>query len=148
MADNAAFSMKRPDAVSVWHLQAWPGGKGALHSAVAGTDAINVAPGRYWLIGGDGVNYDDAIAVTDISDSLVCFLLSGESVRDVLSKGLPIDIDAREFSDGACATSMIEGITATVLRRGESFDVYCNRSYASSLEHWFKQASREFVSGG
>ena len=69
----------------------------------------------------------------------------GDRVRDVLRKGLPIDLHPAAFPEGSMAISAIEGIRVAVVRNGSHYDLLCPRSFTDSLRHWLLDAALEFT---
>jgi len=140
------------DGISVLELSAWPGAGTSLTDLVtqlskAGCVALAIAPERYWIISTASREMPvahDRVAVVNLSDALSVMRLSGERVKQVLQKGLPVDLHESVFKDGGHATSMIDGIAVTVVRQGDAFDLYCRRSYRESMLHWLNDASLEF----
>lgn len=84
-------------------------------------------------------------AVVDQSGAYVFLRLSGSHVRDVLSKGCPINLHSDAFPVGSCAPTLmahcrihlrVEAVTA--------FGLLVPSSYASSFWDWLTQAAVEF----
>ena len=92
----------------------------------------------------------DAAAVVDQSGGLAVLRLGGPRIRDVLAKGVTIDLHEREFKIGAVAVTAIAHIGTTIWRIEDSpdgspaFEVLMFRSMALSFWHWLETSSAEF----
>lgn len=86
-------------------------------------------------------------AVVDHSDARAVFTISGRHARDVLAKGLPIDLDERAFATGDVAITHANhiGITIACLDEAPTFEVTLYRSYAESFAEWLRHAAAEFI---
>lgn len=86
--------------------------------------------------------------VVDVGHAYLIVTVRGERARDVLAKGVPIDVDAGEFKVGACAQTCLGDIGVLVHARDtEAIDLYAGRSYAVSLWHWLRVSAAEFGYG-
>jgi sarcosine oxidase subunit gamma len=72
--------------------------------------------------------------------------LSGPRARDVLAKGLPIDLDARVFAAGSAATSVIGhmGVQLWQVDEAPTYDIALFRGYADSFWRWLTASAAEF----
>lgn len=86
-------------------------------------------------------------AVVDHSDARAVFTISGRHARDVLAKGLPIDLDERAFAidDVAITHANHIGITIACLDDDPTFEITLYRSYAESFAEWLRHAAAEFI---
>lgn len=85
-------------------------------------------------------------AVTDVSESRTVILIQGPRARDLLQKGMPIDLHPREFQPGHCAQTHIAGANVIVrqLDDGPTFEILVLNSFAEHLWLWLESASREY----
>ena len=90
-------------------------------------------------------------AVTDVSDSRTCLRVSGPRARDLLCKGMPLDLHPRAFPVGRCAQSHLAktGVVVHLIAEGESaegpiFELYVLRSFAEYLWVWLEDAAGEY----
>lgn len=88
-----------------------------------------------------------AIAPQDGSRALLS--LSGQRVRDVLSRGVMIDLHDRAFPAGAAALTSIAHLPVMIWRlpdapEGPAFRLACPRSLAGSLWAWLESAAAVF----
>jgi sarcosine oxidase subunit gamma len=85
-------------------------------------------------------------AVTDQSDARLVLWLSGPHVRDVLAKGVPVDLHAKTFKPGDVASTLIAyiGVQIDMLDDSPTFQLTAPRSMAGSLWSWLSASAAEF----
>lgn len=85
-------------------------------------------------------------SVSDQSSGRAVMRLSGPRVRDVLAKGVAIDLDPRVFQAGAVATSTLSHMGVLLWREGEAetYDVALFRSVAGSFWRWLTASAAEY----
>jgi len=84
-------------------------------------------------------------AVSDQSDARLVLRLSGPKLRDVLAKGVPIDLHPNVFKPGDVATTLVAYIGVQLDRIDEaSFQLTAPRSMAGSLWSWLSASAAEF----
>lgn len=85
-------------------------------------------------------------SVSDQSSGRAVIRLGGPRARDVLAKGLAIDLDPRVFGTDAAATSTISHMGVLVWRAGEAdaYDVALFRSVGESFWRWLTASAAEF----
>ncbi len=85
-------------------------------------------------------------SVADQSDGRVVLRLSGNRVRDVLAKGVPVDLHPRRFKTGDVATTLVAyiGVQIQQLDDRPTFQLIAFRSLAGSLWSWLTQSAAEF----
>ena len=82
--------------------------------------------------------------VTDMSDALACFELSGARTDDILMSGCSLDLRADIFPAGRVARTSLAGISAIIRRTGEPHGFRClvDRSYARPIRDWLLMPTR------
>lgn len=77
-------------------------------------------------------------SISDQSSGRAVLRVSGPRVRDVLAKGLAVDLDPRVFGPGSAVTSTISHMGVLVWRAGaaEEYDIALFRSVAESFCRW------------
>ncbi len=86
------------------------------------------------------------VSVIDQSDGLSVFRLSGPRSRDMLAKGVPIDLDPLAFSPGDTAMTLVGHINVHLwqLDTEPTYEFAVFRSLAASLCEWLLHASATF----
>jgi methylglutamate dehydrogenase subunit D len=84
--------------------------------------------------------------IADQSDGRVVLRLSGERVREVLAKGIPLDLHPRKFKTGDMASTMISqmGLQIQQLDDRPTFQLMAFRSFAGSLLSWLTKSAAQF----
>ncbi len=126
--------------------------------AVGGTNlsAIGIGPGR-WLIVGEAAepdalcrtmatDLDGIAAVADLADALPVLRLSGPKAREVLAKGLPIDLHPRSFGPGSAASGVAALIPIHLWQFDDAptYEVAVPRSLAGSFAESLVESAAEF----
>jgi sarcosine oxidase subunit gamma len=85
-------------------------------------------------------------SISDQSGGRTVFRISGPRARDVLAKGLPIDLDPRSFPLGSAATSTISlmGVQLWQTDDTRSYDVAVFRSVSASFWRWLTASAAEY----
>ncbi len=84
-------------------------------------------------------------AVSDQSDSRLVLQLSGPRVRDVLAKGVPIDLHPRVFKPGDVAVTLIAYIGVQIdMLDDATYRLTAPRSMAASFWSWLSASAAEF----
>ena len=82
-------------------------------------------------------------SVVDQSDGRAVLRMSGKAARDVLAKGLPIDLHQRAFKTGDAAITHAShiGITLWQLDDMPTYEIAMFRSFADGFWHWLQDAA-------
>ena len=85
-------------------------------------------------------------SVSDQSDGRTVIRVSGPRARDVLAKGLPIDLDPRAFPKDGAATSVISlmGVQLWQVDDTPTYDIAVFRSLSGSFWRWLTASAAEF----
>ena len=84
-------------------------------------------------------------SVMDQSDGYAGVRVEGLMVRDVLAKGVFLDLHDRAFPVGSAAGVSVAHLGVILWRReAEAFEMLCFRSYAASFWHWLEESAAEF----
>ena len=125
---------------------------------VAGTTAgfIGTGPGQWLAVSERLANGELAAdlsaklkglaSITDQSDGRAVIRIGGPRARDVLAKGLPIDLDESVFGPGSAATSVIALMGATLWQVDDAptYDIAVFRSLAGSFWKLLADSAGEF----
>lgn len=85
--------------------------------------------------------------VVDQSDGRAVVGVSGSRARDVLAKGVPIDLHPRVFKPGSVAITHAShiGVMLWQIDDKPTYELALARSFADSFMHWLDHASAEFL---
>jgi sarcosine oxidase subunit gamma len=84
-------------------------------------------------------------AVIDLTQARTVIRASGPRLRDLLSKGVPIDLHPRAFPEGACAVTSLAHVTGTLHHVEEGIiDLTVMRSFGLHLWDWLHEAGEEY----
>lgn len=119
-----------------------------------GTVVVWIAP-EQWLLRAPGRFADldaalDALTpyatLIDQSDARAVLTLSGPRARDVLAKGLEIDLHPRVFGPGKIAVAPVANISAVLWQVDDAptYEIAVPRSFAGSFWHWLSEAAAEY----
>ncbi|HEX2580651.1 MAG TPA: sarcosine oxidase subunit gamma family protein [Dongiaceae bacterium] len=104
-----------------------------------------MGPNEYWLIAAEaerdvlqasltGAFAPLFAAVTDISESRTLMVLTGARAREVLARGISLDLDPRRFAVDDCAQTSFARVNVLLHRMaGEEFHLTVLNSYADYL---------------
>ncbi len=82
-------------------------------------------------------------SVINQTDGRCVFRVSGPSVREVLAKGVPIDLDARVFGPGDTALTLAGHVSVHLwqIDRAPTYEFAVPRSFAASFSEWLLAAA-------
>jgi sarcosine oxidase subunit gamma len=85
-------------------------------------------------------------SISDQSGGRTVLRITGPRARDVLAKGLPIDLDPRAFPLGSAATSTISlmGVQLWQIDDTRSYDIAIFRSVSHSFWRWLTASAAEY----
>src|SRR2546423_9968493 len=85
-------------------------------------------------------------AVSDQSDARLVLRLSGPRMREVLAKGVPVDLHAKAFKPGdvACTVVAYIGVQIDMLDDAPTYQITAPRSMADSFWSWLRASAAEF----
>lgn len=86
-------------------------------------------------------------AVTDQSDGLFLFAISGGQAREILKRLVPIDLRTDYFAPDAAAITHAAHIGVRIWREGDGFILACFRSFAPALHHALAEAEASVARG-
>jgi methylglutamate dehydrogenase subunit D len=125
--------------------------------AIAGPIALVWAGAGQWLAMGDGEDgpefeqrlraaLDGLASVSDQSDARTIIRVSGERARDVLAKGVPIDLhpDAFRAGDAAVTTVAHMGAHFWQVDGTPTYEFIVSRSFAAAFWEWVVHSAAEF----
>lgn len=89
----------------------------------------------------------DIASTSDQSDSRILLAVSGRHARDVLAKGIPIDLYPAKFHVGDTALTLAGHVGCQIWQTDDSptYVLAVPRSYGASVRAWLDEAAREFA---
>lgn len=116
-----------------------------IASTCDGRTILRTGPSHVWIIASEVEDYTAAGAVTPLSGSRTRILVDGPPSRDVLAKGIPLDLHISVFKPGHFAMSGLHHTPVLVHCIGEhTFHVYALRTFALSVWDWLLDAAQEY----
>ena len=83
-------------------------------------------------------------SIVDTSANRTVLEIRGAGARELLSHGVPIDLDAPAFGPGQCAQTLLAKAQVIIERRdGSDFHIYARTSFASYVANWLLDAVAE-----
>jgi sarcosine oxidase subunit gamma len=85
-------------------------------------------------------------AVIDVSESRTVITVTGAKARDLLARGISLDLHPRVFGPGQCAqTGMAKAnVVLHQLDDKPSYDIYVLKSFSDYLFRWSEQIAKDF----
>lgn len=89
-------------------------------------------------------------SLIDVSGNRTAIVLGGARARDVLQKGVALDLHPRAFGPGRCAQTLMARTPVLLEQTGDAPDyrLFVRASYARHLALWMIEAAREFAVTG
>ena len=172
-ADETGVTVLAHDALGIATLIAGEAGHAALDAAMnqrfglslpqmpmaarsGSRQAVWSGPGQWLLIADSREGFRDDLAklarlaaIADQSDARAVLSLSGPRVRDLLAKGVMLDLHPAAFPVGTAASTSIAYLGVTLWRgadgpEGSVFEIMVARSMAGSFWSWLSASAAEF----
>jgi sarcosine oxidase subunit gamma len=85
-------------------------------------------------------------AVTDLSEARTMLTIAGPRARELLAKGISLDLHPRLFGPGQCAQTGLAGANIILCQTDDqpSFEILVLNSFAEHLWQWLEGAAREY----
>lgn len=97
-----------------------------------------IAPGQ-WLVIGCAIESDEGV---DMSDAYCAVGIRGEHARDLLAKGVPIDLDPGSFAPLQCARTLLGSIPIFIMARDEAnYLILVERGLAHAAWAWLEKGA-------
>ena len=113
-----------------------------------GVRILWLAPNRWLVISSHKLEagaFGAKASVNDVGQGRSVLRLGGRSVRDLLCKGCPIDLDLQAFPAGHAAATLLGHLDVIIdCIADDVFDLYVIRSYDYFIHVWLVQAGKEF----
>jgi len=118
---------------------------------VAGRRLLKTGAGQYWIITRD---HDDIVpdlqraipaqmgTITSLSHSRTCIFVEGSTARELLAKGVPLDVHPDIFHVDQFALTGLHHSPVLIHRRGEDlYELYALRTFGLSVWEWLTDAA-------
>jgi sarcosine oxidase subunit gamma len=132
----------------------------AAANTVSSAGAVRIiwlGPDEWWVVGADAERAGlverlrSAFAgqhtnVTDVSESRTVITLSGPAVRELLKRGISLDLHPRVFRAGQCAQTSFSKVNVVLHQVDDApaYDVYVLKSFADYLWRWIGLIAEDF----
>ncbi len=85
-------------------------------------------------------------AVIDVSESRTVITLTGPKARDLLARGMSLDLHPRVFGPGQCAQTSLSKANVLLHQTDDkpSYDIYVLKSFSDYLWQWMEKISADF----
>ncbi len=78
--------------------------------------------------------------VSDVTDGLVVFDISGPRASEIISAGCTLDPHGDILARGRCAQTVFAGVKVVLYPHGDGFRLHAERPFAAFLLEWFRKA--------
>jgi sarcosine oxidase subunit gamma len=118
-----------------------------------GRTIFRTGPQSFWFVGPESDDLAAKLAgpgnrgaiVTPLSSSRTRISIEGRAARDVLRKGIPIDLHETIFTPGKFAMTGLHHTPVLLHCTAEQrFELYAMRTFAMNLWEWLEDAALEF----
>jgi len=85
-------------------------------------------------------------AVTDVSEARTCILVAGPKARELLARGVSLDLHPRVFGAGRCGQTGLAGANVILEQTDDrpSFEIAVLNSFADHLWRWLERAGQDY----
>jgi sarcosine oxidase subunit gamma len=116
-----------------------------------------LGPNEWWVVAPEGKTEEliaglrqafqgQHTAVTDVSESRTVITLAGPNARDLLVRGISLDLHPRVFAAGQCAQTSLSKTNILLHQTDDapSYDIYVLKSFADYLWQWMGLIAEDF----
>jgi sarcosine oxidase subunit gamma len=118
---------------------------------------IWLSPDEWWVVAPDQTRAElidrlrrafegQHTAVTDVSESRTVITLAGPAARDLLARGISLDLHPRAFGPGQCAQTGMAKANVVLHQTDDapSYDIYILKSFSDYLWRWIGLIAEDF----
>lgn len=126
-------------------------------STAGDVSVIWLGPDEWWVVGPDEKRAELAdllkrafagqhAAVTDVSESRTVISISGPASREVLARGISLDLHPRAFGPGQCAQTGMSKANVLLHQTDNrpGYEIYILNSFADYLWRWIGVVAEDF----
>jgi methylglutamate dehydrogenase subunit D len=120
-------------------------------AAAGARQLLKIGPEQVWILGPEPDDLAGPLqaaippttgAVTPLSHSRTRIFVEGEAARDLLAKGIPLDLHADAFRPGQFALTGLHHTPVLLLRSAEDrYEIFAMRTFALSVWEWLTDAA-------
>lgn len=85
----------------------------------------------------------DGVAITDVSDGLLLFDVTGPAAPDVMALGADYDFTSKASLPGESAAMLFAGLKVSVAQIATGWRLHIERPYAAALWQWLEHATQD-----
>ncbi len=116
-----------------------------------GRTLMRTEPNQFWIVGPENDDIAAKLhthaAVTPLSHSRTRIVIEGAPARNLLAKGIPLDMHETAFKPGVFAMTGLHHTPVLLHCVGENrFELYAMRTFALSVWEWLTDAALEYGS--
>ncbi len=121
------------------------------------TRILWLGPNEWWVVSSDQRRAElierlrsafqgQHAAVIDVSESRTVITLAGPAAREVLARGVSLDLHPRVFGPGQCAQTGMSKANVLLHQTGEApnYEIYILKSFADYLWRWIGLVAEDF----
>jgi sarcosine oxidase, subunit gamma len=126
-------------------------------SSGGGRQILWLGPNEWWVTGADGEadalveklreNFMGQHATAcDVSESRAILVLKGPRAREVLMRGVSLDLHPREFHVDQCAQTGLSraNVLLHLIDDAPTFEIYVLKSFSDYLWRWLEKVAQDF----
>jgi len=126
-------------------------------ATAGGRRVLWLGPNEWWVTGADGEadflvetlreNFiGQHAAACDVSESRAILVLKGPMARDVLMRGVSLDLHPRVFAPGQCAQTGLSraNVLLHLIDDAPTFEIYVLKSFSDYLWRWLEKVAGDF----
>jgi len=126
-------------------------------STGGGRQILWLGPNEWWVTGSDGEAealieklregfVGQHATACDVSESRAILVLRGPKAREVLMRGVSLDLHPREFIVGQCAQTGVSRANALIhlVDDTPTYELYVLKSFSDYLWRWLETVGRDF----
>jgi heterotetrameric sarcosine oxidase gamma subunit len=85
---------------------------------------------------------NDGLALTDVSDGILLFDVTGPAAPDVMAQGAEYDFTSKTTLPTEAATMLFAGLKVSIARIPAGWRLHIERPYAAALWQWLEHATQ------
>ncbi|HET6160260.1 MAG TPA: hypothetical protein VFE34_18085 [Dongiaceae bacterium] len=115
--------------------------------------SLRLTPDRLLFVAQDAVSThpetfgwsDDGVAITDVSDGLMLFDVTGPAAPALMQLGANYEFEANPAGPEESASTLFAGLHASIVRILPGWRLHVERPYATAMWQWLQHAAQEWA---